>query len=394
MIAGVCGGLGRHLDVDPVVFRILFAVMTFVGGFGLLAYAAAWLFVPSEDENESEAHRLLTGRSALGAVAVAVLMVLGFMVALTTLANGFRHAVPLLVLAAAIVIVLIWRGDMRRSGPPGTAQYAGERPQPWWQRPVPTYPAPGTSADPAGPEGGDNGPTDATPDQAAGWEYRGYVPGAEAPAFTGARPDVDQPRQRRLSGLTLSAAVLVLGLIGVLGQFGVFHIHGTSGLALAIMAVGAGMIVGGLFGRARALIPLGLVLSVPLIVANAIGVPLRGETGDTTWTPASAASLQPTYNLAAGKGRLDLSAIDPQGGTVHVTAYVGAGQILVTVPDDVALDISAHVGVGHMQFPDGTQHSGIDVTQGFDAAAIGGSHGTIVLDLKAGAGDLEVDRAS
>ncbi|HZU57281.1 MAG TPA: PspC domain-containing protein [Actinocrinis sp.] len=418
MIAGVCGGLGRHLDVDPVVFRILFVVLTFFGGFGLLAYAAAWLFVPADGEHESEAHRLLTGRSTLGAVAVAVLVVLGFMVALTTLATGFHHAIPLLVLAAAIILVLIWRGDARRGGQPGTAQYAGpdagagagERPQPWWQRPVPTYPAPGPGASApsaAGAMGGESAPVDAPPEgfaaeeaaygSALGWEYRGYVPGAEAAGaagLTGEAPEVDEPRQRRLSGLTLSVALLILGVIGVLAQVGVFHVGGTSGLALAVMAVGAGMVVGGLFGRARALIPLGLVLSVPLIVANAIGVPLRGETGDTTWAPASAATIRSPYNLAAGKGQLDLSNVDPRGGTVHVTAYVGAGQILVTVPDDVALQITAHVGVGRMQFPDGSQRSGLDLTNGFEAASIGSSHGTIVLDLKAGAGDLEVDRAN
>ncbi|HEU5429279.1 MAG TPA: PspC domain-containing protein [Actinocrinis sp.] len=414
MIAGVCGGLGRHLDVDPVVFRILFAVLTFIGGFGLLAYAAAWLFVPDDGERESEAHRLLTGRSALGAVAIAVLVVLGGMVALTTLARGLNHAVPLLVLAAAIVLVLIWRGDARRGrGPetgvgPGAGPGAGDRPQPWWQRPVPTYPAPTyPTPSPTGAAGG-SGPADAppasAPDPAAtseaafasalGWEYRGYTPGAETAGAPGAIPEFDAPRQRRLSGLSLSAALLALGLIGVLVQSGVFHVGGTSGLALAIMAVGAGMVVGGLFGRARALIPLGLVLSVPLIVANSIGVPLRGETGSQTWTPASAATLRSPYNLAAGKGQLDLSNVDPRGGTVHVTAYVGAGQILVTVPDDVAVQITAHVGVGRMQFPGGELHSGLDLTNGFNSAAIGSSHGTIVLDLKAGAGDLEVDRAN
>lgn len=424
MIAGVCGGLGRHLDVDPVVFRILFAVLTFIGGFGLLAYAAAWLFVPDDGERESEAQRLLTGRSALGAVAIAVLVVLGGMVALTTLATGFHHAVPLLVLAAAIILVLIWRGDARRArgAEPGAepGPGLGDRPQPWWQRPVPTYraqtypspsyPAPGPGAqNPVGAPG-DPGPSDAPPTPAAGpdptatsepafastlgWQYRGYSPGAATAGAPGAVPEFEAPPQRRLSGLTLSAALLVVGLVGVLAEAGAFHIGGTSALALAIMAVGAGMVVGGLFGRARALIPLGLVLSVPLIVANAIGVPLRGETGNPTWTPASAAALRSPYNLAAGKGQLDLSNIDPQGRTVHVTAYVGAGQLLVTVPDDVAVEITAHVGVGRMIFPDGSQHSGIDVTHQFDAAAVGGSHGTILLDLKAGAGDLEVDLAN
>src|SRR5207302_9052546 len=72
MIAGVCGGLGRHLDIDPVIFRILFVVLTFFGGLGLLVYAAAWLFIPREGEQQSEARRLLTGGSAVAAVAITV----------------------------------------------------------------------------------------------------------------------------------------------------------------------------------------------------------------------------------------------------------------------------------------------------------------------------------
>jgi phage shock protein PspC (stress-responsive transcriptional regulator)/predicted membrane protein len=48
MIAGVAAGLGRHFNVDPVIFRIGFAVSVFFGGLGLLAYIALALFVPSE----------------------------------------------------------------------------------------------------------------------------------------------------------------------------------------------------------------------------------------------------------------------------------------------------------------------------------------------------------
>jgi phage shock protein PspC (stress-responsive transcriptional regulator)/predicted membrane protein len=48
MIAGVAGGLARYFDVDPIIFRIAFAVSVFFGGLGLLAYIALALFVPSE----------------------------------------------------------------------------------------------------------------------------------------------------------------------------------------------------------------------------------------------------------------------------------------------------------------------------------------------------------
>jgi len=48
MIAGVAGGLARYFDVEPVIFRIGFAVSVFFGGLGLLAYIALALFVPNE----------------------------------------------------------------------------------------------------------------------------------------------------------------------------------------------------------------------------------------------------------------------------------------------------------------------------------------------------------
>src|SRR5690349_24940565 len=47
-VAGVAGGLARHLDVDPIIIRVAFVVGVFFGGAGLLAYAAAWILVPEE----------------------------------------------------------------------------------------------------------------------------------------------------------------------------------------------------------------------------------------------------------------------------------------------------------------------------------------------------------
>jgi len=47
MIAGVAGGLADYFQVDPVIFRIGFAVSALFGGLGLLAYIALALFVPS-----------------------------------------------------------------------------------------------------------------------------------------------------------------------------------------------------------------------------------------------------------------------------------------------------------------------------------------------------------
>ena len=52
-LGGVAAGLGRYFDVNPLVYRIAFGALAFVGGTGLLLYLAAWLVIPSEDRDES-----------------------------------------------------------------------------------------------------------------------------------------------------------------------------------------------------------------------------------------------------------------------------------------------------------------------------------------------------
>ena len=43
-VAGVCGGIGRYLGIDPLIVRLVFVIGTVVG-FGSLAliYLAIWL---------------------------------------------------------------------------------------------------------------------------------------------------------------------------------------------------------------------------------------------------------------------------------------------------------------------------------------------------------------
>jgi phage shock protein C len=46
MIAGVAGGLGEYLDVDPTIIRLAFALLALIGGHGVLIYLVLWLIVP------------------------------------------------------------------------------------------------------------------------------------------------------------------------------------------------------------------------------------------------------------------------------------------------------------------------------------------------------------
>jgi phage shock protein C len=48
LIAGVCGGLGEYLDIDPVWMRLFFVLLIFAWGIGLWAYLILWLIVPDE----------------------------------------------------------------------------------------------------------------------------------------------------------------------------------------------------------------------------------------------------------------------------------------------------------------------------------------------------------
>jgi len=49
-LAGVCGGVGLHFGIDPVIIRLAWVGLTCVTGFvpGIVAYVAAWIIVPIE----------------------------------------------------------------------------------------------------------------------------------------------------------------------------------------------------------------------------------------------------------------------------------------------------------------------------------------------------------
>jgi len=46
IIAGVCSGLAGYFGIDPTFVRILFVILAFFNGFGILAYLILWLIVP------------------------------------------------------------------------------------------------------------------------------------------------------------------------------------------------------------------------------------------------------------------------------------------------------------------------------------------------------------
>jgi phage shock protein PspC (stress-responsive transcriptional regulator) len=62
MLAGVAGGIARYLDVDVTLVRIGIAALALLTGAGAALYVAAWLLIPADGEDQSEAAAWIAAR--------------------------------------------------------------------------------------------------------------------------------------------------------------------------------------------------------------------------------------------------------------------------------------------------------------------------------------------
>jgi phage shock protein C len=46
VLGGVCSGLGYYMEVDPVILRVILAVLFLAFGFGMLVYLILWIAIP------------------------------------------------------------------------------------------------------------------------------------------------------------------------------------------------------------------------------------------------------------------------------------------------------------------------------------------------------------
>jgi phage shock protein PspC (stress-responsive transcriptional regulator) len=53
MIWGVCGGLAKYFGIDPVIIRIIFVLLIFLSGIGILAYIILAIVVPLEESKST-----------------------------------------------------------------------------------------------------------------------------------------------------------------------------------------------------------------------------------------------------------------------------------------------------------------------------------------------------
>lgn len=356
-IAGVAGGLARHLDIDPVILRVAFVVLVFFGGAGLLLYFASWLLVPSDDTESAPIHLDERSRSV-------ALVVVGVVAALALLGDSLGQLDfpwPLAIIAL-ITLVVLTTIDRRRDRPRPTAP------------PVPHHQVPGTSA---------FQPMGAAP-PAPGWA-------PVAPTTTWAPPPrVPNPRRRGpiLFWFTLALAALGIGVLGIVDLAGA-GVTASAYPALVLATCGVMLLVGAFYGRAGGLILIGLLAALATAGVSAVTDPNFDE--PTVYRPATAADVRERYDIGAGELTLDLTEVSDldalDGRTIRVEG--GAAAIDVLLPDDIDVEVYARVGLGEARlFGDRQDGGGVETRNSHDG---GDDVPELTLDLELGVGEIDVD---
>ncbi|MGW6914988.1 PspC domain-containing protein [Kitasatospora sp. NPDC054939] len=453
VVAGVCGGLGRHLDIDPVVFRVVTAVLCLSGGLGLFLYGLAWLIVPTDPAAEgrgaggrTELQRVLTGRVDGQSVGAVLLTVIGTGVFFSSMGNG-GQLFPVLLLGALVFHAVRhdperrrrrihgrqWR---RRGGPydrwfpepeqgpypppdaPGghPADWAGgeaERERHARERAAGTVPADTPHAGPTGylwdprhpernpyaPAGGATPPPGSPGSAAQPWWQRSDLPEGDplrksepaGPRRAPAPVRVHRHRHSFLGVLGLALAVGAACLVWSLSSRQPTEPVVTTVLATALLGVGLTVLVGARFGRARGLTVVALLLTVSLVVVGNSPGSVQNAFGERSWTVTSAQSLEGKYTLGLGEGTLDLTGLDPAGGTLHSEAEVGVGELNVLLPSDVTVELTVRNLLGDVKVEGQDANSG-HVSRTFRLDPLNGqaSKGTLDLRLTVGLGEIKV----
>ncbi|MBT2402397.1 PspC domain-containing protein [Streptomyces sp. ISL-87] len=399
VLAGVCGGLGRYFDLDPVVFRIVLGVLAVTGGVGLIFYGFAWLLLPQEGEEDSEAKKLLTGRVEGATLAAVFAALVGCALFLSMLDNGVMAVFSVLVVLA-LGAASYWSQRRRHTPPPeAEAATAAHRPAPPETQAPPTPGSPSWWRDPLVKDG-TTGPVGST----------GYLWGPDedavapdAPAAAGAPAAAPAVPRGGIGGRVFVLALLAGGISAASVWHGSTLGHALQiGLAAALVVFGLGLVVSSVKGRTGfGTVLLAVVTAVLLAGAAALPREISTDFRDVTWRPAALADVRPAYGSGTGLATLDLSRLDvPKGTTLTVRASIEAGRLKVIVPREVTARTDIGIRLGDIQLPGDTgqdvriKHEG--ETRQVTLPPVAGTQagGTIELHLSAGVGQVEVARAA
>ena len=260
-VAGVAGGLARHLDIDPVILRVAFVVLAFFGGAGLILYGACWLLVPEDGSDDAPVKLDEKSRTV-------ALVVLGVIAALALVGDSWGAYWFPWPLAIIGLIAFVWlsrngRGRGGTAGAPAGTPVGWVAPQPG---PAPVGQAaeggnetePGTegSGDQSVPADSQYGPQ--TQEYAAqqGDPYAGQYGGGQYGGYqTYVPPAPKEPRKRGpiLFWFTLLLIAVAEGALGIVDGAGA-PVVDSAYPALALGVIATMLLVGSVIGRPGGLI--------------------------------------------------------------------------------------------------------------------------------------------
>jgi phage shock protein PspC (stress-responsive transcriptional regulator)/FtsH-binding integral membrane protein len=325
--AGVAGGLGEYFNVDPVLFRVLFATGAFFGGAGLLAYLIAWAAIPEQGTVNAPIDRFV-GALRRRRVPVWLVAIVGGLILWGTAFSWWAPHPFFPIIVVVIVLVAIFGRRGRAAGD--------------WRQP----PADGQS--PAGEAA--SGPVslekDATGAPAAGAERPAWV--AETRSWIAEAKQASRERRRRALPVRLSTLGVLVVTLGILAA-----VDAVTGIALPVYFwVTLGIVVGGLLvGMVTRRTPWSLATLLVPTVVGLIGfggthASLHDGFGQKEWTPTSASAVKSDYRLAFGQEVLDLRHVGTFDAPRTVDITLAAGQVRVLAPSTMNLTVNADVHIG------------------------------------------------
>ncbi len=225
-------------------------------------------------------------------------------------------------------------------------------------------------------------------------------PASPGPAPLPAVPKGWRAGGPRLGHIVTGAVLVLIGVGWLLEALDLAHVPWRVLLPSALILVGLALALGARTGRHGGLVAVGAVLTVLVLLAGAIemlvDVPLAGGVGEKNHRPGY--PVADAYRWGVGKMTLDLRGVEGLAGE-EVAASVVLGELVVYVPDDLPLVITARAGAGEVQVL-GTTTAGLDAdlacagtTRDLDCSGSGGSaERALELDLEVAVGRVEVRR--
>ncbi len=332
VIAGVAGGVGDYFGIDPVIVRIAFIVLTFLGGAGAFLYLLGWLALPG-DNSPSVIAKALGGDSPhrFRSLAAVALIGLGLLMAAALSEDLFRlfgkvwTAAPYLalMLIAVGVALVVWPGPARRS--------RSDRAQP--PTPLPAAPSQAPAAQP--------GPVVFS-------ETRTPVPTEPSRA-----PTAKPKRKRSVIGpLTIAVLLIYMGATVIFGTLSGFEFEIGEFFAIALVITGLGLVIAAFAGPARGLIPLGVVIVAPVLLFSGTDVGWGSGVGEVRVNASEPNDLTSDYRHNIGRLIVDLRDFDADGSTTSLGVSVGMGEALIYVPDNLRTIADVKVGAGGLSISD------------------------------------------